>query len=52
MITIIAFLLGLFIGGVVSFFVASCILVEHKWDRQKVYDEGYTAGFNARRDLT
>ena len=47
MYTAIAFIIGLFIGGVVCFFVSSCICLKKTYDKQKTYDEGYTAGYQA-----
>ena len=47
MYTAIAFIIGLFVGGVVCFFVVSCIFIEKAHDKQKTYDEGYTDGYKA-----
>ena len=43
--TAIAFCIGMFISGIVSFLVCSCIVVEERSDKQKVWEDGYTAGY-------
>lgn len=43
--TAIAFCIGMFISGIVSFLVCSCIVAEQRYDAQKVWEDGYTAGY-------
>jgi hypothetical protein len=43
--TAIAFCIGMFISGIVSFLVCSCIVAEQRYDAQKVWADGYTEGY-------
>ena len=52
MTTIIATGVAFIAGCCFGYIVCGVLPHEHKWDRQKVYDQGYTDGFNARRELT
>lgn len=39
-----AFMIGIVLGGIVCFFVAACIVAEHRFDKRKVYEDGYRHG--------
>ena len=43
--TAIAFFIGMVISGIVSFLVCSCIVAEERSDAQKVWENGYIAGY-------
>ena len=43
--TAIAFCIGMVISGIVSFLVCSCIVAEERYDKTKVWADGYTAGY-------
>ena len=45
MYTCVAFILGLCIGGIVSFFVTACIVSETRQQEESVYQAGYNAGY-------
>ena len=44
--TVIAFCIGMFISGIVSFFVCACIVAGERSDTQKAWEDGYTEGYN------
>lgn len=43
--TVIAFVVGIVLGGVVSFFVCACIVAEDRYETRKAWEDGYTAGY-------
>lgn len=45
MTTVVAFIVGMKLSGIVVFFVCACIVAEHRYDARKVWEDGYTAGY-------
>lgn len=44
-IPVVCLIAGMVIGGVVCFFIASCIVVNQRHDENVTYQKGYNAGY-------